>query len=213
LSLIYAEEEEYLKAAHYYQEGLQNSHKVKAKKHYHLGKLFVLAGKPKPAFREFDTYLRQKPIAEKTIKSLFSFLKKHNYLEELVNSKELQDKHHPWRRLLDLYVAKAFIELDELESAKEKLNAINANKSEPLAFYLLAKVAKKQKDWDTMELSIQRATVLDPNNGNYWNILADSLIYQKKYVPAVEYIQKALANDPDNQSYRKKLSKIKSISR
>ena len=94
--------------------------------------------------------------------------------------------------------------------AKETLNSINAKTPNPEAYYMLAMLARKQNDWDAMELSIQRATVLDPSNGLYFKILADALIYQKKYKPAEEYLQKALINDPENKSYQTKLEKVRS---
>ena len=61
-----------------------------------------------------------------------------------------------------------------------------------------------------MEIHIQKATRLARTNSKYFNLLADSLVYQKKYDSAAEYLLHALEHDPDNEYYKAKLARIRS---
>ncbi len=47
-------------------------------------------------------------------------------------------------------------------------------------FYLQAKIAELLKDWDTMELRSQRATVLEPGNSKYHLLFSKALKNQRK---------------------------------
>ncbi|MCP3892700.1 MAG: hypothetical protein GY702_28065 [Desulfobulbaceae bacterium] len=211
LSTMYKEEKEYAQAAVYYERGmLERENTITDKNYVNLGSLHLRAGSMDETYQAFTACLRMSPNSHKMIQIIFSRFKKDQNLDGFVTFAKVASTNRNLERPLRLYVAKAHIGLEDFETAKENLHTINRDKPSPEAYYLLAEVARKERDWDAMELSIQRATVLDPKNGRYYKILADALIYQKKYRPAAKYMQKALANDPENTTYRKKLTKIRS---
>ena len=80
--------------------------------------------------------------------------------------------------------ARAMMDLEKYDKARELLIKANREESNDEAFYLLARIAEKEKDWDSMELLIQRATVLDPDNEQYHRIFLNILVRMKKWKSA-----------------------------
>ncbi len=211
LSRLYEEEEKYAEAAILYKNGMEAQKDANTgKQYFKLGTLFLKSGNLNQAYRTFVVHLGMSPKNDKNIRNIFSSFKKEKKIAEFIEFSKVAQANSIAAASLKLYVARAHIEQNNYEIAKETLQELITQKPSPEAYCLLAEVARKEKDWDVMELSIQKATVLDPRNGKYFSILADALLYQKKYRPAAEYMQKALANDIENKTYRKKLNKIRS---
>ena len=59
------------------------------------------------------------------------------------------------------------MDLGQHDRARQILNELNAKEPNAVAHYWLYRMAQKQGDWDQMELSIQKATVVDPKNSHY----------------------------------------------
>ena len=211
LSSIYSEKKQFSLAARYYKEGLKFQNKTTHANYLSLGRLLFTAGQTAEANQLFLRALDTSPDIHKTINKIYSYFKSgkdlHGFTEfsSAIKNKKRYSDH------LELTVAKAHMALNQFESAKQTLTRLQKRShGNAELFYLLAITAKKRKDWDNMELSIQRAAVLEPSNSKYWSLLADSLIYQKKYASAKTYLLKALEHDPENPSYKSKLRKIQS---
>ena len=211
LSKYWEEEKRFFESADYFTKALAlNQNGASSKKHITLGRLLLKAGKNKQASHEFIEALKDTDDVAKNVRTIYYTFKKQNDLDGFIDFALLAETNQIKSDELRLSVAKAQIKLKLFEAAKDTLQKIDSNNPNALACFMLAELARREKDWDAMELSIQKATMLDPHNAKYFNILADALTHQKKFKSAAYYMQKALANDPKNPTYQKKLFKIKS---
>ncbi len=85
---------------------------------------------------------------------------------------------------LELVQAKCLIEMGRYELAISHLIRIDSRKYAAESLYLQGYIAEMQKDWDTMELRSQRATVLEPGNSKYHLLFSKALKNQKKWPQA-----------------------------
>ena len=63
--------------------------------------------------------------------------------------------------------ARYLIDLKQYRKAQRILTDLNRRIPDAEAYYWLARIDEIEKDFDAMELHIQKATVLDPSNMNY----------------------------------------------
>lgn len=98
--------------------------------------------------------------------------------------------------LLEICKARSFFEAGQLELAKARLLRISESTYSAEALYYLARICESEKDWDNMEIFIQRATVKDPNNTNYHSLFAKALQRQKKYPQAEAAVTIAIESQP-----------------
>ena len=97
----------------------------------------------------------------------------YNYYRQSDNPAGIRDVYEAGAAIfrenpeMNITYAKALTDTGEYKKAKDLLIDLNKNESNAEAYYLLAKIAEKEKDWDSMELLIQRATVLEPENSLY----------------------------------------------
>lgn len=211
LSKFYEDEKQYTQAVRYYSKALKNTKKDQTtNQHLQFGTLLLHIGNTELARDEFLAALQDKATFSRNVRIIYYRFKKLNKLSGFIEF--AKDTPQRIRKLddLQLYIAKAQIKLKRFEPAKKTLQTINAQNPNSKAYLMLANLARKEKDWSAMELSIQKATVLEPHNGRYYKILSDALLYQKKYKSAAHYMEKALANDPENPKYTKRLTKIRS---
>ena len=71
---------------------------------------------------------------------------------------------------MQIIAAKKFIDLKQLDKAQRILIVVNDHRPNAGAYYWLARIAEIEKDWDAMEVNIQKATVLEPTNKHYQNV-------------------------------------------
>jgi len=211
LSNLLEDERQFYEAAQYLKKAMEFQRIGKtADNLIKLGTLFLKAQKKQPANEAFLSGLNKSPTPRKHLDTIYNQFRKQKDDIGFVEFAAFAEANNFNSYKLKLLAAKAQIAQKLFEPAKKTLNSINDREPNPEAWYLLAMIAQKQKDWDGMELSIQKATVLDPDNGRYYDIFANSLIHQKKYISAAKYMQNAIKNDPGNQRYKIKLKKIQS---
>lgn len=211
LSILLEDENQFFESAQYLKKAMEFQRIGKTTNNLiKLGFLFLKAEKKRLSAEAFLSGLNKTTTPQKHLDTIYNQFKKQKNYSGFVEFAIFAEVNNFTNDKLQLHVAKAQIAQQLFEPAKETLRSINVAEPNPEAWYLLAIIAQKQKDWDAMELSIQKATVLDPYNGKYFNILANALIYQKKYESAVKYMQEAIKNNPGNQNYKIKLKKIQS---
>lgn len=185
LSAIAMEEENLVGAINHYQASLAAwPEKNSAWNHIHMGRLQLKAGKEEQAAQQFYKALALSDERESTLRGIYGgYSQEKQYQAFLHFAKTAREKLY-LPALLDISVARALMELGQLEIAKARLQRIDSGKHQAESFYYLARIAELQKDWDEMELAIQRATVLAPQNGHYHMIFSHALHRQKKYPQA-----------------------------
>jgi tetratricopeptide (TPR) repeat protein len=75
---------------------------------------------------------------------------------------------------------------------------MDLNREEPSAkaYYWMARIAEIEKNWDHLELSIQKATILDPGNSHYYLIFSKVLQRLKKLNRAKKAANLAIKHAP-----------------
>lgn len=209
LSAMAEKDRDFQTALAYYQKGLSLSERPpSAGAMLKLGILLLKTGRESEARNAFASALKKSASPSKQLRTIYAVFKRRDNLTGFIELLHDIEKEYlePVERLL--YLARAQTELKQPDHARKTLEKLNSITPDPRAYKMLADLARKEKDWDAMELAIQRATVLDPDNAAYFNILADVLVYQKKYRSAAVYMEKALKYDPGNPGYQAKLKKI-----
>jgi len=80
--------------------------------------------------------------------------------------------------------ARYLIDLNQYRKAQRILMDLNRQAPAAEAYYWLARIAEREKDWDQLELNIQKATVLEPSNMNYRRMFYGLLKRLKKHETA-----------------------------
>ncbi len=133
----------------------------------HLGRLYVANGQLEDAERSFFDALSMSPTKEKDLEGLYKVYKEHNYLKDLYRFYDRVSKNFALSAHLDILLARSLIDLNKYNQAEWILDQSNRKEPTAKAYYWLALIAEKKKDWDSMELAIQKATVLEPENSSY----------------------------------------------
>jgi tetratricopeptide (TPR) repeat protein len=133
----------------------------------HLGRLYMSNGQIKDAESSFLEALSMSPTKEDDLEGLYNVYKKNGYLKELYQFYDLVSKSFVLSTRMDILLARSLIDLNQYNQADWILERSNRKESTAKAYYWLAFIAEKKKDWDSMELAIQKATVLDPENSSY----------------------------------------------
>lgn len=136
--------------------------------HYlHLGRLYVANGQLKEAETIFFEALSISPTKEDDLEGLYGVYKENGYSKELYEFYDLAGKSFVLSPRMDILLARSLIDLNRYNQAHWILERSNRKEPAAAAYYWLAFMAEKKKDWDSMELAIQKATVLDPENSSY----------------------------------------------
>ena len=203
LSDIYLAKNNFEKAIAWYKELLTfNQHKASSSEYIHLGSLYL---KNQQNEESFDFFKKGYQTSFSSINHIYKIFKREKLFTEFLSfTRILQENtfENPNSDLsIDMVVATCWIDMGFSELAKARLFKINAAKPHAPAYYRLAQLAAKDKNWDQMEIFAQRATTLDQGNLNYYNLLIQSLINQRKHTHAEEVATKAINLAPKNNPW------------
>jgi tetratricopeptide (TPR) repeat protein len=181
MSGISGEEDGWDDAVSYYNRSLQyRAFENRAGNYIHLGYLNMKKGDMEAAEKAFIKGLDKSRSREADLGRIYGYYRSEDrtagfpgfYLhvkERLITTAGME-----------ILLARSLIEQEEYESAGEVLLEVNDRNTNADACYWLARIAEKEKDWDSMELLIQKATVLEPQNSNYHLVFSNVLRRVKK---------------------------------
>ena len=135
--------------------------------YFHLGSLYLKNRQPEKAELSFLKGLDLSRTKERDLVRLYRIYKNEGHLEKFYQFYQQASRRFMLSSKIEILLARSLIDLKRYYQAQKILNNINQKKPTAEAYYWLAHIAKLEKDWDSMELSIQKATLFDPQNSNY----------------------------------------------
>ena len=197
LSSLLAEEKDWAGAISHYRQALVSlSNDHTAENFYYLGRLYLENGQFEEAQKSFFKGLALSLNREKDLEYLYRFYKSKNDAEKFCQFYDNVQGRFDLSARTDILLARSLIDLKHYQQARQVL--MDLNQKEPLAeaYYWMARIAKIEKDWDRLELAIQKATVLDPGNSRYHLIFSRVLKRLKKLKRAEKAAGLAIKHAP-----------------
>ncbi|MFW6374085.1 MAG: tetratricopeptide repeat protein [Thermodesulfobacteriota bacterium] len=192
LSKAAAENKQWTRAVAWYRRALDAAPAQNTAGNYlHLGKLYIQSGDLPAAVEQFVNGLSLSPRPEATLEQIYRIYKSEDLLEGFnLFFTENRDRFF-FSYTADILYARFLMDLKRHEDARQVLEAVNTDKPRAEAYYWLARIAQAEKDWDRMELAIQKATLYDPRNPHYRRVFAGVLRRQKKIERAAREMEVA----------------------
>jgi len=134
---------------------------------HHLARLYLKKGDVTQSYPFFLRVLLGSDGMEKGFESVYKTFRRGKRLDDFLGFVQFAEKSRAQARMSPWLQVRCFMDMGNLESAKAVLLKINTRKPTARAWYLLAQIAERQKDFDGMELASQRAMVLDSQNKKY----------------------------------------------
>nr|WP_321399034.1 tetratricopeptide repeat protein [uncultured Desulfobacter sp.] len=200
LADIYSENGAYSQAVSEYQASLDiRSFTNRYHNYIHMGKLHYLAGNIDKSDSWFMKGLQAATDFKSTLDSIYYFFLNNDQLSEFIRfATGIEEKLFNSPEL-DFAISQAWMNQKNYSLAKARLLRITADDQYAEAYYLLAKIAQQEQDWDQMELMAQKATALDKENSLYFYIFSVALQRQKRYSQAEDAATKALEKSQDGK--------------
>jgi tetratricopeptide (TPR) repeat protein len=132
-----------------------------------LGRLFLESNQIKDAQLNFIKGLYVSPSIEKTFSTIGRIFKDTNHVDDYYAFYQETNSRFSLSPEMQITSAHFLIDLKQYNRARRILKEINQQSPDAQAFYWLARISEIEKDFNAMELQIQKATVLDPSNMNY----------------------------------------------
>lgn len=181
MSSLLADEKDWAGAVSHYKNALTHQAIDNNPGNYlRLGRLYIENNRVSEAEHWFFKGLSMSRTRERDLEGLYELYRRKGYLKELYDFYDRASSRFPLSSRMDILIARTLVELDRHNRAKRILNELNREGPVAEAYYWLARIAEKEKDWDSMELSIQKATVLDRSNSGYHLIFSRVLQRKKK---------------------------------
>ena len=202
MSTMLAEDNEWDKAIFHYQKALEfKKDNISADEYIHLGRLFLQNNQVKDAQLNFIKGLYVSPSIEKTFSAIGGIFKDTNHIDDYYAFYQETNTRFLLSPKMQITSACYLIDMKQYFRAKRILENINSQSPDAEAYYWLARISEIEKDFDAMELQIQKATVLDPSNMNYRQMFYGLLIRLGKLDTAEREISLMIQNS-DNPSPR-----------
>ena len=152
--------------------------------YFKLARLFLKNGDPQAARASFVKSLSLSRAREKHLASIYRLFKKEGALNEFAGFYHDVQQRFALSAQSGILLVRCFINLKQYDQARRIIEELIADEPTAEAYYWLAQVARREKDWDRMERAIQKATVLEPENHNYRRIFFNLLKRKKKFESA-----------------------------
>ena len=168
MSSLLADEGDWTGAiSHYIQALRYQAVSNSAGDYIHLGRLYLSNGGLEEAEESFLKALDLSGSKEKDLEGLYWVYKNEGFMEELYRFYQQASRRFDLSYRMDILLARSLTDLKRYNKARRILTQLNQKEPTAEAYYWLARIAQIEKDWDGMELAIQKATVLEPENSQY----------------------------------------------
>jgi tetratricopeptide (TPR) repeat protein len=187
LSSVSAEEKNWHDAISHYEAALNNREFENTAGNYlHLGYLYLKNEQIDEAESFFLHALHISDDVEKGIERLYSYYKNEGHFEKFYQFYQKISPNFALSSKMDILIARSLTDMKVYDHAKNILTELIQKEASAEAYYWLAHIAEAEKDWDSMELAIQRATMFDPKNSQYHLIFSGVLNRLGKFDRAEE---------------------------
>ncbi len=181
MSSLLEKEKDWVGSINHYQKAFTHQAIVASTGNYfYLGRLYLENGQFEEAEKIFLRALSMSRDREKDLDNLYAIYKRKGGSEAFYRFYNRVAKNFPMSAQTDVLLARTFIDLKQYHHARRLLQDLNRKAPEAEAYFWLAHIAEVEKDWDSMELAIQKATTRDPENSRYHFIFSTLLIRRKK---------------------------------
>lgn len=205
LSDIQVKKQDYKKAIAYYRQSLEVEPFANTSGNYlHMGQLYLKTQIPEKMEKTtiwFTKALKTAANFDAALARIFHIYTKEKALNEFIRFSIHIEENLAHTPGLSINIAKAWIKMGNPQLARARLIKLNAKEPNARAHYLLATIAEKEKDWDQVEISAQKAITLDRENSTYYQLFSKALLYQKKYTHAEEIATKAIQYAPKDNPW------------
>ncbi len=182
---ILAEDRDVSGAIVHYRRALEfEANKISAQDYIHLGRLYLQNNQAKEAEISFLKGLRLSTSMENAFADITRIYKNGNRVDDYDAFCRKIKERLGFSSKMYIISARYYIDLKQYTNAKRILMDLNRETPAAEAYYWLARIAEREKDWDAMELNIQKATVLEPSNMNYRRMFYGLLKRLGKYKTA-----------------------------
>ncbi|MFC1830319.1 tetratricopeptide repeat protein [Thermodesulfobacteriota bacterium] len=180
-SLLLEERKDWSNAIVHYQKALslQSSDNTSAN-YYHLGRLYLENRQFENAEDSFISGLSMSAHQENDLENIYRAYKAKGHLEALYRLYLRAERDFDLSSRIHIFLARSQMDRKQYHQAKQILINLSEKDETAEAFYWLYRIAEIEKDLDSMELAIQKATVLDPNNSQYHLIFSQILLRLNK---------------------------------
>ena len=176
LSSMLAKDKQWTAAISQYKKALTyRAFDNKAENYIDLGDLYLKNGQFKEAHTCFFHALRIGREKDEILQQIFYLYEDHHLLEEFEQFYRDADETFILPPHSKMILAQTLIELKQFYQAQRILSESIQKRPDAEAYYWLARAFQGKKDWDGMELAIQKATVLDPENSEYYLLFSEAL--------------------------------------
>jgi tetratricopeptide (TPR) repeat protein len=182
---ILAEDKEWPEAIVHYKKALElKKGEISGRDYITLGRLYLHNRQVKDAEINFIKGLYMSEPIEKALKAVSRIYRDSGYLDDFFSFYQEIRQRFIFSPDMHVISAQHMIDLKQYRKAQRILKSLNGETPTASAYYWLARIAELEKDWDSMELAIQKATVLDPSNINYRKVFLGLLKRLGKHATA-----------------------------
>jgi hypothetical protein len=170
LSHMLAAEQNWSEAILHFSKTLSYQKEISVGDYIQLGRLYLYSNKPEESIVSFINALTISPYKENSFTAITKTFDNRSHQHEFSLFYSDIENNFLLSPEMQIIAAKKFIDLKQLDKARRVLTAVNDYRPNGDAYYWLARIAEIEKDWDAMEINIQKATVLEPTNEHYRNV-------------------------------------------
>jgi tetratricopeptide (TPR) repeat protein len=181
LYALLVDEEDWAGAISHYQKALTHRETgAQSGDYLQLGRRYLENGQLEDAEENFLAALALSADRERDLEGLYRAYRTKGYSEEFYEFYKRVRRTFSRSANMDILFARSLIDLEQHDQAQQILEGLNQKEPHAEAYYWLFRIAQKQNDPDNMELSIQKATVLEPDSSQYHLLFSQVLTRAKK---------------------------------